>query len=570
MHYLALACDYDGTLATDSRVDAETLAALERLRNSGRKLLLVTGRGLDDLIAAFPHLDLFERVVAENGALLYRPASREEVKLGPEPPEAFVSLLRERGVDPLSVGRVIVATWEPNETTVLASIRDLGLEHQVIFNKGAVMILPPGINKASGLVAALNELGLSAHNVVAVGDAENDHAFLSACECGVAVANALPMLKEKADYVTEGARGAGVIELIDRLIGSDLADLDPCIERHDILLGRRPDSSEVFLRPYGTSILLAGTSGSGKSTFITGMLERLAERGYQFCIIDPEGDYEDFEPVIVIGDAHQPPSIERVLELLERPDHNVAVNLLGVPLIDRPTFFAELLLQLQQLRNRTARPHWIVVDEAHHLLPSSWDPASVTLPQALAGMVLITVHPASVAAAALLTVDTMFAVGQEVDETIRAFCRTIAQEPPVMDHQDLPPGEVLTWNRHGAGALEYFQVAPPQAERRRHLRKYAEGRLGEDKSFYFRGPTGRLNLRAHNLMIFSQMAEGVDDDTWLYHLHSGHYSRWLGEAIKDVDLAVEVAQIEADPHLSASESRERVLAAIAQRYTGPT
>ena len=101
---------------------------------------------------------------------------------------------------------------------MLETIRDLGLELQVIFNKGAVMVLPAGVNKASGLVAALDELGLSPHNVVGVGDAENDHAFLAACECAVAVANALPTIKERADHVTAGEDGDGVRELIDALI----------------------------------------------------------------------------------------------------------------------------------------------------------------------------------------------------------------------------------------------------------------------------------------------------------------------------------------------------------------
>lgn len=226
MRYLALATDYDGTLATDGRVDEETLAALGRLRDSGRKLILVTGRHLDDLLKVFPDIDLFDSVVVENGALLYRPATREEKPLGEPPPPEFVKALQERGVDNLAVGRVIVATWHPHEDTVLDVIRQLGLEYQVIFNKGAVMVLPSGINKASGLGAALSEMGLSPHNVVAVGDAENDHAFLSFCECGVAVANALPMLKERADFVTKGDRGAGVVELIDMLIASDLQELD--------------------------------------------------------------------------------------------------------------------------------------------------------------------------------------------------------------------------------------------------------------------------------------------------------------------------------------------------------
>lgn len=223
MRFSALACDYDGTLATHGLVDEPTLAALQRLLASGRKLLLVTGRELPDLMSTFARLDLFDRVVAENGALLYRPATREERPLAPPPPDKFVAALRSRGVQPLSVGRVIVATWEPHEKTVLEVIHELGLELQVIFNKGAVMVLPSGANKATGLAAALGELGLVPASAVGVGDAENDHAFLRACGFAVAVANALPALKQTADWVTGGTHGAGVGELIDELIADDLA-----------------------------------------------------------------------------------------------------------------------------------------------------------------------------------------------------------------------------------------------------------------------------------------------------------------------------------------------------------
>lgn len=226
MRYLALASDYDGTLATDGHVNQETLAALERLRN-GRKLILVTGRELDDLLRVFEQIHLFDLVVAENGALLYNPATREEKLLCSQPPEEFIKALRDRGVDPLSVGRAIVATWHPNETKVHEAIRELGLELQVILNKDAVMVLPSGVNKASGLKVALSELGLSPHNTVGIGDAENDQALLSLCGFGVAVANALDMLKESADFVTKGVRGAGVVEIIDKLVASDLSELEP-------------------------------------------------------------------------------------------------------------------------------------------------------------------------------------------------------------------------------------------------------------------------------------------------------------------------------------------------------
>jgi HAD superfamily hydrolase (TIGR01484 family) len=223
MRYLALATDYDGTLAHDGRVSDDTWAAVQRLRASGRKVILVTGRELDELQQVCPHLDFFDHVVAENGGLLYHPVKREEKVLADAPPEAFLRELRKRHV-PLSVGRTIVATWRPHETEVLAAIRDLGLELHIIFNKDAVMVLPSGVNKATGLKAALQDLGLSAHNVVGIGDAENDHAFLSYCGCSAAVANALPALHQRVDRVMHGDHGKGVIELIDELLAHDRAD----------------------------------------------------------------------------------------------------------------------------------------------------------------------------------------------------------------------------------------------------------------------------------------------------------------------------------------------------------
>jgi len=227
MRYLALATDYDGTIAHHGRVDEPTLAALQRLRAADRRLILVTGRELDELKETFPRLDLFDLVVAENGALLYRPEDGSETVLAERPPDSFVNDLRERGVSPLSVGRVIVATWEPHQAAVVEAIRQAELELQVIFNKGAVMILPTGVNKATGLTAALGELGVDPEQVVAVGDAENDHAFLALCGLSVAVANALPALKDRAQFVTRGDHGAGVAELIDAMIADTLTPPAP-------------------------------------------------------------------------------------------------------------------------------------------------------------------------------------------------------------------------------------------------------------------------------------------------------------------------------------------------------
>ncbi len=571
MRYLVLACDYDGTLASDGAVREETLAALHRLRDSGRKLILVTGRELENLLSVFPAIDVFDRVVAENGAVLYRPASREHKVLGEAAPGEFVETLRARKITPLSVGHCIVSTWEPNEGVVLETIRELGLELQVVFNKGAVMVLPSGMNKATGLESALLELGLSPHNCVGVGDAENDHAFIRVCECGVAVANALPLVQERADWVTPGRAGDGVLHLIDKLIAGDLADLEGRLSRHSIRVGTRAEGEEVRLHPYGVAVLVAGASGSGKSTFAKGVLERLADQGYQFCIVDPEGDYALLEGTIVLGDKERAPTVAGALEVLEQPNRNVVVNLLGLGLDERPAFFARLLPGLQDLRSRTGRPHWIVVDEAHHLLPAPSDLVSVTLPRTLLGMMLITVHPEHVTPAVLSSIDVVVAIGKSADDTLRAFSEAVGAHLPPTLPSTSAPGEAILWRRRtGARDPVWVRTLPPRSEHRRHVRKYATGELGEDKSFYFRGPAGQLNLRAQNLGVFMQLAHGVDDETWLHHLRQQDYSRWFREAIKDEALAAEAAGVENQSGLSPKESRELIKAAIERRYTMPS
>ncbi len=222
MRYLALATDYDGTLAHDGQVEATTLLALERLRESGRRLILVTGREVDDLLTVFPPVNIFDRVVAENGGVLYDPATRELRLLAEPPPRTLIESLKKRAAVPISVGRVMLATVEPHDRAVHEAIAELGLKLQVILNKGSVMVLPTGVDKATGLAAALRDLEISARATVGVGDAENDQAFLSVCGLSVAVADALPAIRRHAQLVTAGENGRGVEELVAKLLDGDL------------------------------------------------------------------------------------------------------------------------------------------------------------------------------------------------------------------------------------------------------------------------------------------------------------------------------------------------------------
>jgi hypothetical protein len=168
----------------------------------------------------------------------------------------------------------------------------------------------------------------------------------------------------------------------------------------------------------------------------------------------------------------------------------------------------------------------------------------------------------------LETVETIVAFGEAAPAVITAFCRTIGIDPPT-DMSRPEDDEVLLWMRGADPHPRQVKPVRPRQSHRRHTRKYAEGDLGEDLSFYFRGPDGTLNLRAQNLALFVQIAQGVDDRTWEYHLRGGDYSAWFRRVIKNDDLAREAAEVEADLSLDASESRSRIADAITRRYTAP-
>jgi HAD superfamily hydrolase (TIGR01484 family) len=566
MYFLALATDYDGTIAHHGLVDDATLDALQRLRKTGRRLVMVTGRELPDLKRVFPKTEIFDLIVAENGALLYDPKTETEHCIAPPPPAGFVEELRRRGVQNISVGRSIVATWEPFEKVAIDVIRDMGLELQIIFNKGAVMILPAGVNKAFGLKAGLKRLDLSEPNVVGVGDAENDHAFLLSCGCSAAVANALPTVKAECDIVLDDHHGGGVQQLVEMICSQDVRIVPP--QRHGILVGRDRRNNDIILEPHRGTVLIAGSSGIGKSTLATALTERMAEKSLEFCVFDPEGDYSELDGAVCVGDAKSPPSPDESIALLRKLAANVVVNTQALRVPERPTFFAKILPQVLSLRARTGRPHWLLIDETHHLLSAEREDVLQVIPEHLPATIFITVHPESVLPKALRRVEYVIALGNNAAKVIDAFCGAIGEgcPPAPLKHSE---EEVLFWERSKHGAPIAVKPMRPQQARNRHVRKYAEGELGKDLSFYFRGPQNRLNLRAQNLMLFAQLAEGVDDDTWEHHRRIHDYSGWFRRVIKDEELTREAELAERDESLDPLESRRRIIDAIYRRYTAP-
>ena len=564
MQYHVFATDFDGTLSHDGVVSSETIEALKRLADSGRKIVLVTGREMYSLKNTFPMIDLFHWIVAENGGVIFDTSSGNEIVLSDPPPTIFVDELVRRGVKGISVGKCVVATWTPFENIVLDSIRDLGLELTVVFNKGAVMVLPPDINKATGLQRVLLEMGLSVHNTVGVGDAENDHAFLKVCEFSAATANALPSLKASVDLVLKKDHGAGVVELIDRLLADDLQSYRT--QRNNALVIGTSDDGPVLLHTFGDPMLICGASGSGKSTLANKIADVLTESAYQFCLVDPEGDFESFPGAIVLGGPNAAPQLDELMHALEQPGSNVVACLTGISIPDRPEFFLRLLGSLNQLRARTGRPHWLILDEAHHLMPVDWQPPAELLPEDWFNVVLITVNPDSLPLMVLNRVSIVTIVGSDANETLQAFGSATKKVVPLLPPPVLTTGEVWQWNLIDSVTPIRYNAMKSTREHTRHRRKYAEGQLAPEKSFYFRGPNGNLNLRAQNLILFCQIAEGIDDETWLYHLRRNDFACWFRDIINDENLAAEAELAAMDADLTATLSKSQIVAAIQRNY----
>jgi hydroxymethylpyrimidine pyrophosphatase-like HAD family hydrolase len=567
----ALATDYDGTIAHHGTVAQETLAGLAALREGGRCLILVSGRQLEDLQKVGPDLTTFDMVVAENGAVLFDPRRQELEPLAEAPPPALLDALRQHGV-PFDRGHVVVATSVPHDAAVLRAIRDLGIEWQISYNKGAVMTLPAGVTKASGLSAALDRLGLSIHNVAGIGDAENDHNFLRDCEVAAATGNALLAIKQRADLVMRRANGRGVAEFIQRYLLNDLAGAQRVFDRYRVELGTSRDGAPWRTPVYGSNPLILGSSGGGKSTLAGLLVERLTDQGYQVCVVDPEGDHTSLDPLVMVGSADAGPTLEEIEIALERANRGIIVNLVALGPADKARFSADLLAALLAMRASRGRPHWLVLDEAHHLLPADGSPGTYVLPAGIDGICMITLHAKLISTAVLQHVTQLLVVGEDARQQAEGFAATRGLPAPTADRRNdwsLLEGEALAVpvTADGLGPAQRFRVASRRTEHARHVRKYAGGDLG-DSSFYFRGPDGHLNLRAYNVTAWVEMARGIDLATWTFHLQRGDYERWFRDNVKDPELAGQIAQIEHNStDQDAEASREQILRLVGGRYT---
>lgn len=369
MKFSTLALDYDGTIAIDGVLDPSVRDAIGEARRRGIVVILVTGRRLSDLHAVARDLTCFDVIVGENGAVIEFPGSGRHTLLSHPTTVAFVRELQRRGI-PFVAGESVVETDADRAGAVLDVIRALEQPLMIAFNRGRLMVLPQAVAKSTGLRHALAALRLSIHNTVGIGDAENDHDLLDACEVGVAVEWGSPALRAVADEVIAGTGPRAVADYIRRV--SQQPRLSAVqMGRRRLMLGHQHNGEEVSLAVRGRTVLIAGEPGTGKSWLAGLLCEQSILQGYCLCIIDPEGDYRTLEAlpgVITLGGDDPPPQARELVRALRHPDVSVILDLSKLGHRQKREYLQTLLPLLTTMRRTTGLPHKILLDEAHYFL----------------------------------------------------------------------------------------------------------------------------------------------------------------------------------------------------------
>ena len=572
-YFKAVAIDFDGTLAEGSPPSPSVLAAVRSARDLGLRLLLVTGRTLTDLWQVYPNVDEhFDLTVAENGAIL-RAAEGHRRLARPVDPE-LVKSLQGRGIS-VQLGEVILACDAVHDSAVFEEIRRLDLDCQLIRNRGALMVVPAGVTKASGLGAGLRELGLSAHSAIAIGDAENDLAMLESCELGVAVANAVPVVKQRADLVLDLGDGHGVTTFLEGPIVDGKQLIHP--QRWRIRLGMFDDGEPATLPSSQINILVTGASQSGKS-YLAGLItEQLIRLRYSVLVIDPEGDHVrlgELPDVLVVGGREGLPTPERLANLLGLRLGSVVADLSFLSREDANRYLRDVAPLVERQRLQKGAPHWVVVDEAHGTLGVGGGVAQYLAPGAT-GYLLVTYQPWELSYEALGGVDAMIAVagGQQsgISNIAKAWAGFAGEDTAGVLALLEGAGRERALLASRGGGTRMLRVGRRTTSHVRHWHKYATVEQPAHARFYFRrGPGEGIIAVAGNLQEFHRELAHCDVAVVLHHARGHDFSRWIQGVFRDSVLAATIAAIEAEAASAAGASsnlvRNELLSAIEARY----
>jgi hydroxymethylpyrimidine pyrophosphatase-like HAD family hydrolase len=569
----AIAIDYDGTLTSGETPTDDVLAALRETRARGLLLLLVTGRIVSELLRSFPNVgDYFDVVVAENGAVLWSESGGLRCLV---PPMSFElgAALKARGV-PMTRGEVLLAMDAIHDRVALEEISRLGLDSQLVRNRAALMILPAGVSKGSGLSEALGELGISHHNAIGLGDAENDHALLEACEVGIAVENAIAALKAHADMVLTEPDGGGIARFLRELLRGEVPRIVP--NRWRVPIGTSKDRLPITLPGSGINVIIAGPSGSGKS-YLAGLLaERLVRLGYAICVFDPEGDHTNLghlRGIVTLGGREGMPHHSELARLLERRFGGEVLDMSLLRSDEQESYTTLALEHLRQSRSTLGLPHWIFIDEAHAAVGAraihldSFDPSQK-------GFCLVTYHPSELCRKALLASDILFllpgsqALAREL-LSVRPEGSNIDVAQVVSQVTALSRGEALMLNLGANERTVVVQLGARRSTHVRHWHKYVHGHLAPRQHFFFCDASGRTGRWAANMEDFHRELQLCSASVLQHHLSCGDFSRWVAEVIQDGALASDVRRLEtpkSDEPVDVEGIRRALLALIERRY----
>ncbi len=542
----AVAFDFDGTLTEGERPSADILAALADLRRHNIRVVLVTGRILTELEDVFPDVaHHFDGLVVENGGVMV--VAGRVAPVAPPIDRALLAALDRAGIGARQ-GRVIVATSGSAEHQVLDAVVALGLECQLVHNRSELMVLPSGINKGQGLAAVLGELGLSPHDCIAVGDAENDHSLLAGAELGVAVANAVESLKAEADVVLDGADGAGVLELIDDIVGANRfwdARSHPLIT-----IGTNAEERPVVLPARPANLVVVGGSGDGKSYLAGLIIEQLVGLEYSVLVVDPEGDHVGLgalRPAIVVGADRPPPPVDTVVSLLERSDACVVVDLsvLDGPALRR--YLHEIPVEVEACRRERGRPHWVFFDEAHQSV-GQHEAALGTFEPAARGYGLVTWRPNDLPVSVVTSAEIVLALTSPVpDDPVVDLVAAVAGQPKevVAGLLSRPVGQVVVARRGSNRPPEVARLGTRRTAHVRHEHKYEAHGTERERSFWFRDDADRTTgVVARNLRELEHELTQCPRSVLRHHGPSNDFSRWIDDVFHDRRLAEAVRAIE--------------------------
>ena len=549
MKLSVLALDFDGTIAHDDVVDAPVREAIAAARTGGITVLLVTGRVLDDLRRAAGDLHFVDGVIAENGAVVYFPDSDHTSLLGPPVVESFVAELRRRNIG-CRPGQCLVDAHANDAARILEVIRALELPLALLFNRSRVMVLPQGISKATGLHAALKMLRLSARNMLAIGDAENDHEMLRIAEVGAGVEWGSTSLKSAADCVVTGSQPAAIAAYLLPLAKTGRLP-SPARPRRHLRLGYTEDGRELSLAVRGRNVLIAGDAKSGKS-WIAGLLcEQLILLGYCVCVLDPEGDYRSLEAlpgVTMLGGDDPPPTPRELGRALRYPDHSIVIDLSHLPHDAKTEYIRATLPALNVMRRRTGLPHRILLDEAHYFLHDA--SAAHLLDFELNGYTVVT-YNASRLPQELLAASDVIIVTCESDpvevEALRKCCSACqrADAPQWSQLSRLGPAQALALpvTEETGGELRVFTIEKRLTPHVRHREKYVDVPVTESRAFVFT-EDGHPARRARTLRQFVESVGRVSGSSVAGYLQRGDFSRWIDDVFGDRALADDLKMYE--------------------------